>query len=83
MIYKISAKNTINGNSVSFSLKKDDFNYYYEDNNEKINPEVIADNTIREICNQIMLADSPMHSLKPGETADFKTMSYEGKITCN
>lgn len=87
MIYNIDAKNTRKGNSISFSLKKDegDYDFYYEneDTHEKINPEVISNNSIREICNNIMLANSPMRTLKPGETADFKTLTYEGKITCN
>ena len=83
--YKINAKNVKKNTTVDFELKRDgpEEDFYFEgENNEKINPQEIPDTSRREICNNLMLANSPIFVLKPGKSCDFKTMTYAGTITC-
>lgn len=85
MIYKINAKNIIKGNTISFNLKRDgeDGDIYFEDKDKKVyNPQEIPDTSRREICNNLMLANSPLFPLKPGKSAEFKTITYTGTINC-
>ncbi len=77
MRYKIIANNTHKNEITEFYLDLVDgeMRYYDEALGEYSHPQEVADNLIREVCDNIILANSPIRYLKPGDEADFNQQS--------
>lgn len=77
MILKIKATNKNNGNSFEYELEGDSaagFTY------EGTHMQEVADNKIREVNNNLILHDSPIYTIKPGETANIEALSFDIEI---
>jgi len=85
MKYKITAVNTNNNEVIEFELEKiDDKLAYYDANLEKyVHPQEVADNVIREVNNNLVLVNSPIHAMEVGEEAEFnQSMTFNISIVC-
>lgn len=84
MVYKIDVVNKNNGDNFSFELEKKDGKLVYFDANlnEYVHPQEVADNMIREVNNNVILVNSPIHYLKQGESGKLDTsITFDITIT--
>ena len=88
MKYKIIATNTHKNEVTEYYLEditgEGDFRYFDEALGEYVHPQEVADNLIREVNDNVILANSPIRYLKPGDEADFNqsSMTFDIHIVC-
>lgn len=78
MIIKVKATNKNSGEVISYELEGDSgagFTY------EGTHMQEVADNKIREVNNNLILHDSPIYTIKSGETETLDSMSFNIEIT--
>lgn len=78
MIVNVKATNKNSGEIVSYQLEGDSSQGFLYDGTHM---QEVADNKIREINNNLILRDSPIYTLKPGESAKLDALSFNIEIT--
>ncbi len=78
MIIKVKATNKNNGEVISYELEGDSANGFLY---EGTHMQEVADNKIREVNNTLILLDSPIYTIKSGESAELEAMSFNIEIT--
>ena len=77
MILNVNASNKKSGEKISFALEGDaDAGFTYEGTHMQ----EVADNKIREVNNTLILQDSPLYTIKSGESAEIERMSFDIEI---
>ena len=77
MIVNVKATNKINGEVISYKLEGDAAaGFLYEGTHMQ----EVADNKIREVNNTLILQDSPIYTIKAGESAELERMSFDVEI---
>ena len=77
MIVNVKATNKHNGNVTEYKLEGDsDSGFLYDG----VHMQEVADNIIREVNNSLILKDSPIYTIKPGETATLDSISFDVEI---
>ena len=77
MIVNVEATNKHNGEVISYKLEGDSAaGFFYEGTHMQ----EVADNKIREVNNTLILQDSPLYTIKSGESAELERMSFDIKI---
>ncbi len=78
MIVNVKATNKRSGEVISYQLEGDSaqgFTY------EGTHMQEVADNQIREVNNNLILHDSPLYTIKSGESAEKESLSFKIEIT--
>lgn len=78
MIVNVKATNKNSGEVISYQLEGDSaqgFTY------EGTHMQEVADNKIREVNNNLILHDSPLYTIKSGESAAIEALSFKIEIT--
>ena len=78
MIVNVKATNKNSGEVISYQLEGDSaqgFQY------EGTHMQEVADNKIREVNNNLILHDSPLYTIKSGESAAIESLSFTIEIT--
>ncbi len=77
MIVKVKATNKHNGEVIEYELEGDaSAGFLYEGTHMQ----EVADNKIREVNNNLILKDSPIYTIKSGESAQLEAMSFDIEI---
>lgn len=77
MIVKVKATNKHNGEVIAYELEGDaSAGFLYEGTHMQ----EVADNKIREVNNNLILKDSPIYTIKSGESAQLEAMSFDIEI---
>lgn len=77
MIINVKATNKHNGEVISYKLEGNaDAGFLYEGTHMQ----EVADNKIREVNNTLILQDSPLYTIKAGESAELERMSFDIEI---
>ena len=78
MILNVKATNKKSGEVISFPLEGNaDAGFTYEGTHMQ----EVADNKIREVNNNLILLGSPLYTIKSGESAAIKNMTFDIEIT--
>lgn len=77
MIVNVKATNKNSGETFSYQLEGDESQGFLCDG---IHMQEVADNKIREINNNLILLDSPLYTIKSGESATIEAMSFTIEI---
>ena len=78
MIINIKATNKHNGEVINYKLEGDaSAGFLYEGTHMQ----EVADNKIREVNNNLILHDSPIYTIKSGESEKIEAMSFVIEIT--
>lgn len=84
MKVKVTAVNTKNpSEKFEYELEGesvDSFRYFDEAEGKLFHPKEVLDNKMREINNNLMLNDSPIFTIKVGEKATVKAMTFDIEI---
>lgn len=78
MIVNVKATNKRSGEVISYQLEGDSaqgFTY------EGTHMQEVADNQIREVNNNLILHDSPLYTIKSGESTEKESLSFKIEIT--
>jgi hypothetical protein len=78
MIVNVKATNKNSGEVISYALEGDESQGFLCDG---IHMQEVADNKIREVNNTLILRDSPIYTMKPGETETIEAMSFTIEVT--
>ena len=78
MIVNVKATNKNSGEVISYALEGDESQGFLCDG---IHMQEVADNKIREVNNTLILRDSPIYTMKPGETETVEAMSFTIEVT--
>ena len=73
MIIDVKATNKNNGEVISYKLEGNSTAGFLCDGTHM---QEVADNKIREVNNNLILKDSPIYTIKSGESAQLEAMSF-------